>query len=282
MLVGRHRAHGRPDRQRRAALRAQPAHPEAQARRARRVLPGPQVAREDARPLAHLLVQRPLPLGDRQGPRRGRHLRHRPPGPRRTRPQGLPRRRHRLHRRVRVGGQGPQPGDHEFFATKPPLLTVFAAGQYWVLHRFFHRNIDDAQVGGRRPDPARHQRPSPGPGPVAVLAAARGLRDDRLGPAVHVRRRLLRDLLADVHDHAQQPRPGRVLRDVRPVRPARAAAWAVRAAVLRRGPPVDGTSSPVRLLVAGLFAGLAACMDLPALAFAGASGSWSSSSRRGG
>src|SRR5262249_38135903 len=35
------------------------------------------------------------------------------------------------------------PETHEFFATKPPLLTVFAAGQYWVLHRVFHKNIDE-------------------------------------------------------------------------------------------------------------------------------------------
>lgn len=34
------------------------------------------------------------------------------------------------------------PETNEFLATKPPLLTVFAAGQYWVLHRMFHKDID--------------------------------------------------------------------------------------------------------------------------------------------
>jgi hypothetical protein len=35
------------------------------------------------------------------------------------------------------------PDTHEFFATKPPLLTLFVAGQYWVLHKFLHKDMVD-------------------------------------------------------------------------------------------------------------------------------------------
>src|SRR5688500_16033284 len=33
------------------------------------------------------------------------------------------------------------PDRQEFYATKPPLLTLLAAGQYWVIHKAFKRNL---------------------------------------------------------------------------------------------------------------------------------------------
>lgn len=35
------------------------------------------------------------------------------------------------------------PDRQEFYSTKPPLLTTIAAGQYWVIHRYFKKNISD-------------------------------------------------------------------------------------------------------------------------------------------
>ena len=113
------------------------------------------------------------------------------------------------------------PDTNEFFATKPPLLTVFAAGQYWVLHKVFHRNIDDHKWEVVVPILLVTNVI---PLVLALWLFSRLLETygtDRLGPAVHVRGRLLRDVPADVHDHAQQPRPGGVLRDVRAVCPRR-------------------------------------------------------------
>jgi hypothetical protein len=33
------------------------------------------------------------------------------------------------------------PDRQQFFSTKPPLLTLFVAGQYWVLHKYLHKDM---------------------------------------------------------------------------------------------------------------------------------------------
>jgi hypothetical protein len=35
------------------------------------------------------------------------------------------------------------PTEHEFYSTKPPLLTEIAAAEYWVIHRVFKKNISE-------------------------------------------------------------------------------------------------------------------------------------------
>ena len=164
------------------------------------------------------------------------------------------------------------PETNEFFATKPPLLTVFAAGQYWVLHKFFHRNIDDHKwevvvpillVTNVLPLVLALWL-------FARLLEAYGTTDwGRLFTfAAACFGTFLPTFTITLNNHV----------------PAACCVMFALYALLgpRRGPseppyyvegpPVDGTTSPVRLLIAGLFAGLAACMDLPALAFAGALG----------
>jgi hypothetical protein len=164
------------------------------------------------------------------------------------------------------------PETHEFFATKPPLLTVFAAGQYWVLHHAFHQNIDEHKwevvvpillVTNVLPLVLALWL-------FSLLLEAYGTTDwGRLFTfAAACFGTFLPTFTITLNNHV----------------PAACCVMFASYALIgpRRGkaePPyfvegalIDGTGSPVRLVLAGLFAGLAACMDLTALAFAGAVG----------
>jgi hypothetical protein len=164
------------------------------------------------------------------------------------------------------------PETHEFFATKPPLLTVFAAGQYWVLHRAFHKDLNDEKwevvvpillVTNVIPLVIALWL-------FSLLLEAYGTTDwGRLFTfAAACFGTFLPTFSITLNNHVPAACCVMVAlyaligpRRARPGPP-----------YFVEGPPIDGTGSPVRLLVAGLFAGLAGCMDLPALAFAGAAG----------
>jgi hypothetical protein len=164
------------------------------------------------------------------------------------------------------------PNTHEFFATKPPLLTLFAAGQYWVLHRYLHKNIDEDKwevvvpillVTNVLPLVLALWL-------FALLLDAYGTTDwGRLFAfAVACFGTFLPTFSITLNNHV----------------PAACCVMFATYALIgpRRGkseppyyvegPLIDGTSSPFRMILAGLFAGLAACMDLPAAAFAAAVG----------
>jgi hypothetical protein len=143
------------------------------------------------------------------------------------------------------------PETREFFATKPPLLTVFAAGQYWVLHRYFHQNLDEHKwevvvpillVTNVLPLVLALWL-------FSLLLEAYGTTDwGRLFTfAAACFGTFLPTFAITLNNHVP-------------------AACCVMFAV------AHAPGSPLRWLLAGLFAGLAACMDLPALAFAGAAG----------
>jgi hypothetical protein len=170
------------------------------------------------------------------------------------------------------------PKYREFYSTKPPLLTQFAAAQYWVIHRVFKRSISE------------HRWETV----VPILLITNVL---PLVIALRLLSRLLEwygksdwgrlflfatacfgtfltTFVTTLNNHV--PAACCVMY----------AAYAVLAPVRARQQPLppggiappDGQSpeqsnralrDPVRLLQAGLFAGLAACMDLPAAAVGG-------------
>jgi hypothetical protein len=164
------------------------------------------------------------------------------------------------------------PTTNEFFCTKPPLLTVFAAGQYWVLHRYFHQNIDE------------HKWEVVVPIllvtivlPLVIalwlfsrLVEAYGTTDwGRLFTfAAACFGTFLPTFSITLNNHV--PAACNVMfATYALLGPRRGKA---EPPYFVDGPLIDGTSSPLRLLLAGLFAGLAASLDLPATAFAGALG----------
>lgn len=164
------------------------------------------------------------------------------------------------------------PTDHLFFATKPPLLTLVAAGQYWVLHTAFQWNIDEHRWEVVVPillltnvlplvlslwllSRLIEAYGTTDWGRLFAFAAACfgtflptfAITLNNHVPAACCVTVATYALLAPRHGKAGPP-------------------------YYVEGPPIDGTSSPIRVLIAGLFAGLAVCMDLPAAAFAGAVG----------
>ena len=164
------------------------------------------------------------------------------------------------------------PDRQEFYATKPPLLTLLTAGQYWVLHTAFKRNIDDHKWEVVIPILLLTNVL-----PLVLslwllsrLIEAYGTTDwGRLFAfAVACFGTFLPTFTITLNNH---------------VPAACCVVFATYALLAPRhgkadppyyvdGPPIDGTGSPRRVLIAGLFAGLAVCMDLPAAAFAGAVG----------
>ena len=165
------------------------------------------------------------------------------------------------------------PETHEFFATKPPLLTVFAAGQYWVLHRFFHQNIDEHKwevvvpillVTNVIPLVVALWL-------FSLLLEAYGTTDwGRLFTfAAACFGTFLPTFAITLNNHV--PAACCVMFATYALL-APASRERQRPEVGAQAPVADAPGSPVRLLLAGLFAGLAGCMDLPALAFAAAAG----------
>jgi hypothetical protein len=163
------------------------------------------------------------------------------------------------------------PETNEFFATKPPLLTVIVASEYWVLHRYFHKNIDEHKWEVV----------------VPILLVTNVL------PLV-----LALWLLSRLLEHYGTTDWGRLFTFAAAcfgtflptftitlnnhVPAACCVVFSLYALIgpgrrkaeppyYVEGPAPDGSRSPLRLILAGLFAGLAACMDLPAGAFAAAS-----------
>lgn len=162
------------------------------------------------------------------------------------------------------------PDTHEFFATKPPLLTVFAAGQYWVLHRVFHQNLGDEKwevvvpillVTNVIPLVLALWL-------FSLLLEAYGTTDwGRLftfAAACYGTFLPTFSITLSNHVPAACCVMFAVYALIAPTRRERPA--------LGQAPVAGAVGSPGRWLLAGLFAGLAACIDLPALAFAGAAG----------
>lgn len=164
------------------------------------------------------------------------------------------------------------PTTDEFFATKPPLLTLIAAGQYWVIHTAFKRNIDEHRWEVIVPILLlTNVLPLVlGLWLFSRLLEAYGTTDwGRLFTfAAACYGTFLPTFTITLNNHV--PAACCILfATYALVGPRRAGA---EPPYFIEGPPVGGTGSPLRLVVAGLFAGLAACMDLPALAFAGVAG----------
>jgi hypothetical protein len=164
------------------------------------------------------------------------------------------------------------PETNEFFATKPPLLTIFVAGQYWVLHHGFHRNIDEQKweivvpillVTNVLPLILALWL-------FSLLVEAYGTTDwGRLFTfAAACFGTFLPAFSITLNNHV--PAACCVM----------FAMYALLAPASRErerselgfAPVAHAPGSPIRWLIAGLFAGLAMCMDLPAAAFAGAVG----------
>jgi hypothetical protein len=164
------------------------------------------------------------------------------------------------------------PDTHDFYATKPPLLTIFVAGQYWVLHRVFHKDMDTQKWEVVVPILIVTN--------VLPLLIALWLLSQLLEAygrtdwgrlfvfATACFGTFLPTFAITLNNHV--PAACCVM----------FATYAIIAPTGRRADPpyfvpgevTDGTRSPVRIIIAGVFAGLAACTDLPAAAFAGVVG----------
>ena len=160
------------------------------------------------------------------------------------------------------------PETHEYYSSKPPLLTVLMAGEYWLLKHALGWSID-----GQTNEIVRIGLLTFNVLPLILYLWMMGrlaerLRDDRLGPALRRRRRGLRDAALDVPHHVQQPRPRRLRHADRPVRRA---AGRVSAGRLRGLAPRLARDAG-RLVVAGLAAGFLVNCELPAAAFVAALG----------
>ena len=164
------------------------------------------------------------------------------------------------------------PDTNEFYATKPPLLTLLAAGEYWVLHTAFKRNFDEHRWEVVVPILLLTNVL-----PLVLslwllsrLIEAYGTTDwGRLFTlAVACFGTFLPTFTITLNNHV----PAACCVTIATyalIGPRRGKA---EPPYFVEGAPIDGTSSPLRVIVAGLFAGLAVCMDLPAAAFAGAIG----------
>jgi hypothetical protein len=148
------------------------------------------------------------------------------------------------------------PERNEFYATKPPLLTLFVAGQYWVLHKIFKKNLDEEKWETVVPILlATNVLPLL----LALIFLSRLL--ERFGVADWARLFVfatacfgtyLTTFVVTLNNH---------------VPAACCVMYAIYAMIGRESPPC-----PLRLAAAGVFAGLAVCVDLPSAAFAGAIG----------
>ncbi len=148
------------------------------------------------------------------------------------------------------------PQRHQFYATKPPLLTLFVAGQYWVLHNVFKKNLDEQKWEVVVPILLLTNVL---PLVIALLLLSRLL--ERFGTSDWGRLFVfatacfgtyLTSFAITLNNH---------------VPAACCVLYAIYALIGHESPP-----GVLRFLAAGLFAGLADSLDLPAAAFAGAIG----------
>ena len=162
------------------------------------------------------------------------------------------------------------PVTNEFFSTKPPLLTTYVAGQYWVLHHVFKKNIDDHKWEVVVPILLVTNVL---PLVLALWLLSRLL--ERYGTtdwgrlftfAAACLGTFLPTFTVTLNNHV--PAACCVMFAIYAL--FGSGRKTVEPPYMVDGPPVDGLRSPIRLIVAGLFAGLAVCLDLPAAAFAGA------------
>ncbi|HKB02921.1 MAG TPA: hypothetical protein VKD90_11920 [Gemmataceae bacterium] len=174
------------------------------------------------------------------------------------------------------------PERQEFFSTKPPLLTLFVAGQYWVLNKYLHKDMVEDKWEVAVPILLVTNVL---PLVLALWLLSRLL--ERYGStdwgrlftfATACFGTFLPTFATTLNNHvpaaccvmyavyalfAWTKAGNRLPSDVRN------SEWYPQTGV-DAGPEEDNPGSPMRLFVVGLFAGLAVCMDLPAAAFAGA------------
>jgi hypothetical protein len=166
------------------------------------------------------------------------------------------------------------PQRREFYSTKPPLLTQLAAAEYWVIHRVFNKNLTEHRWETVVPillvtnvlplvlalwlfSRFLHQYGKSDWGRLFVFAVA------CFGTFLPTFATTLNN-----HVPAACCVVFAMFAMLAPVRPRKSADREV------PGIPVDETDprslrNPVRLILIGVFTGLAACMDLPAAALGG-------------
>jgi hypothetical protein len=148
------------------------------------------------------------------------------------------------------------PDRQEFYATKPPLLTLFVAGQYWIIHKALKKNIDEHKWETVVPILIVTNVL---PLVLALFFLSRML--ERFGTSDWGRLFVfatacfgtyLTTFVTTLNNH---------------VPAACCIMYAVYAMIGR-----DAAPGAIRLAAAGLFSGLAVCLDLPSAAFAGGLG----------
>jgi hypothetical protein len=162
------------------------------------------------------------------------------------------------------------PETSEFFSTKPPLLTVIVAGEYWLLHHFLHKNIDEHKWEVVVPILLLTNVL-----PLVLALYLLALLIERYGTtdwgrlftfAAACGGTFLTTFAITLNNHV--PAACCIVYAIYAV--CGSGRKVVEPPYMVDGPPTDGLRSPLRLIIAGLFAGTAICMDLPAAAFAGA------------
>lgn len=175
------------------------------------------------------------------------------------------------------------PDRQQFFSTKPALLTLFVAGQYWVLHTFLHKDLVEQKWEVVVPILLVTNVL---PLVLALWLLSRLL--ERCGTtdwgrlfvfAAACFGTFLPTFVTTLNNHVPaaccvtyavyallswSKAGNRLPSDVQ------RSEWYPHMGEEDTTPEEDNPGSPLRLAVVGLFAGLAVCLDLPAAAFAGA------------
>lgn len=152
------------------------------------------------------------------------------------------------------------PDRKEFYATKPPLLTVAVAGEYWLLHKFLKWNLNDQKW---EVVVAVLLTFNVLPLALALWLLSRLL--ERYGTtdwgrlftfAVACFGTFLTTFAITLNNHV----------------PAACCIFFATYALLTPSREGDAGASMLRSMIVGLFAGMAVCLDLPSAAFAGVAG----------
>ena len=176
------------------------------------------------------------------------------------------------------------PERQEYFSTKPPLLTVIVAGEYWVLRKFFQKDMVEHKWEVVVPILLLTNVL---PLVLALWMISRLLERYAISDwgrlftfAAACFGTFLPTFVTTLNNHV--PAACCVVYAVYALATWATAGNRVRSDARMRewyphtgddsSPEEDNFGSPVRLLLVGLFAGLAVCFELPALAFAAAIG----------